>query len=90
MKIVSAEKKLFHKLVDECAETVEKLNLAKINLVKNENKYKCSSCTLYIVPMIEVFTFCIGVGTYFVYHNWSLVKNVSCIKFDNRTQTTIY
>ena len=31
-------KKLFNKLVDECAETVEEVKLAKITLAENENK----------------------------------------------------
>ena len=44
---------------------------------------------LYIVLMIVVFTICAGVGTYFVYYNWPLVKNVSRIKSNTRTQTTI-
>ena len=43
MKIVSAEKKIVDVLVDECAETVEEVKLAKIILAENENKYKCSS-----------------------------------------------
>ena len=65
------------------------MKLAKITLAENENKYKCSSCMLYIVLMIVVFTICAGVGTYFVYYNWPLVKNVSRIKSNTRTQTTI-
>ena len=77
------------KLVEECTETVEEKNLAKITLAENENKYKCSSCMLYIVLMIVVFTICAGIGTYFVYYNWSLVKDVSRIKSNTRTQTTI-
>ena len=44
---------------------------------------------LHIVLMIVVFTICAGIGTYFVYYNRSLVKNVSHIEFDTRTQTTI-
>ena len=63
--------------------------MAKITLAENEDKYKCSSCTLYIVLMILVFTICAGIDTSFVYYNWSLVKNVSCIKFNNRTQRAI-
>ena len=51
--------------------------------------YKCSSYTVYIVSMIVAFTICAGISTYFVYYNWSLVKNVSYIKFGTRTQTTI-
>ena len=80
------QKKLVDKLVDECTETVKEVKLAKIILAKNENKYKCSFCTLYIVLMIVVFT---RIGTHFVYYNWSLVKNVSRTEFNTRTQTTI-
>ena len=83
-------RKLVGKLVDECTETVEEVKIAKITLAKNENKYKCSSCTLHIVLMIVVFTNYAGTGTYFVYYKWSLVKNVLRIKFNIRTQTTIY
>ena len=83
-------RKLVGKLVDECTETVEEVKIAKITLAKNENKYKCSSCTLHIVLMIIFFTICAVIGTYFVYYNWFFVKNFSRIKFDNRAQTTIY
>ena len=77
------------KLVDECIETVEEVKLAKIILAENENSYKCSSCTVYIVLMIVVFTICAGISDYFVYYNWSLVKNVSRIKYGTLTQTAI-
>ena len=40
---------LVDKLVDECTESVKEVKLAKITLSEEENKYKCSSCTLYIV-----------------------------------------
>ena len=86
MKIVSAEKKIVDVLVDECAETVEEVKLAKIILAENENKYKCSSWTLYIVLMIVVFTICAGIGTYFVFYNWPLVKNLSSIKFNTQVK----
>ena len=49
MKIVSAKKKLFAPLIEECTESVEEVKLAKITLAKNENSYKCSSCIVYIV-----------------------------------------
>ena len=89
MKIVSAEKKkIVDKLVEDCTKTVEEVKLAKINLAENENKHKCSYL-VYIVLMIEVFTICAGIGTYFVYYNWCLVKHVSHIKFNTHTQTTI-
>ena len=41
-------KKLVDKLVEECTETNDEVKLAKITLSKNENKYKRSSCTLYM------------------------------------------
>ena len=61
-------KKLLDKLV-ECTETAEEVKLAKITLAENENSYKCSSCTVYIVLMIVVFTICARITTYFVYYN---------------------
>ena len=42
-------KKLVVRLVEQCTENVEEVKLAKITLTENENKCKCSSCTLYIV-----------------------------------------
>ena len=59
-------KKLVDKLVDEYAETVEEVELAKITLAENENSYKCSSCTMYTLLMIVVFTICAGITTYVV------------------------
>ena len=44
-----------------------------------------------IVLVVVVCTICAGIGAYFVYCNWSLVKNnVLRIKFGTCTQTTIY
>ena len=41
--------------------------------------------------MVVFFIICTGISSFFVYYNWSLVKNnVSRIKFGTRTQTTIY
>ena len=76
-------KKLVDQIVDECTETVEEVKLAKTTLAENKNNNKCSSCTVYIVLMIVVLTISVGIGTYFVYYNWSLVKNASRIKFNN-------
>ena len=69
MKMVSAEKKkLVNKLVDEWTETVEEVKLAKITLAKNENSYKCSSCTVYTVLFWIFSTINVGgIGAYFVY-----------------------
>ena len=45
------------------------------------DKGVCDNSTLYIVLMIVALTICVGIGTYFVHYNWSLVKNVSRIKY---------
>ena len=92
MKIVNAEKKIAGKLIDECTETIEEVKLANITLAENENSYyKCSSCKVYIVFMIVVFTIFTGITIYFVYYNWSLIKNnVSCIKFNTHKETKIW
>ena len=49
-------KKLVAPLIEECTETVEEVKLAKITLAENESENKYSSCTVYIVLMIVVFT----------------------------------
>ena len=83
-------KKIVDKLIDECTETIEKVKLDELTL-KNENSYyKCSSCKVYIVFMIVVFTTFTAITIYFVYYNWSLIKNVSCIKFNSRKETEIW
>ena len=59
------------------------MKLAKITLAENESGNKYSSCTVYIVLT--------GITTYFVYYNWSLIKNnVSCIKFGTHKETKIW
>ena len=52
-------KKLVAPLVHECAEPVEAVKLAKINLAENEKSY-CSSCTMYIVLFWIHFTINVG------------------------------
>ena len=67
-------KKLVDKLTQECTENVEEGKLAKITSAEDENKYKCSSCTLYIILILILFTINVGIGTYFVYFHWFLKK----------------
>ena len=67
------QKKILDKLVDECTETVGEVKLAKITLAKNESGNKYSSCAVYIVLMIVLFTIFTGITSYFVYYNWSLI-----------------
>ena len=90
-KNCKCRKKLIDKLIDECTETIEEVKLAKITLAKNENENKYSFCTVYIVLMIAIFTIFTGITIYFVYYNWSLIKNnVSCIKFGTHKETKIW
>ena len=77
MKIVNAEKKLVAPLIEKCNKTVEEVKIAKINLAKNENEnsYKCSSCTVYIVLLLIFFTIKVsGIVTCYVYSHWYLKK----------------
>ena len=91
MKIVNAEKNLVAPIIDECTETTEEVKLANITFTENENRYyKCGSCKVYIVFMIVVSTIFTGITIYFVYYNWSLIKNnVSCIKVITPKETKI-
>ena len=88
-------KKLVDKLIDECTETNEEVKLAKITSMElhsaeNENENKYSSCKVYIVIIVVIFTIFTGISIYFVYYNWSLIKNVSCIKFNTHKETKIW
>ena len=90
MKIENAEKKLVDKLIDKCTETIEEIKLGKTTLTENKIGNKYSSCKVYIVFMIIVFTIVSGISIYFVYYNWSLIKNnFSCIKFSTHKETKI-
>ena len=67
------------------------MKLANITLAENENENKYSSCRVYTVLMIVIFTFFTGITIYFIYYNWSLIKNnVSCIKFGTHKETKIW
>ena len=60
-------KKLVDNLAEECTENVEEVKLTKITSTENENKRKCSYCTLSIVLFSITFTVNIEISTYFVY-----------------------
>ena len=68
-------KKLVEQIVDECAETVEEVKIAKITLAENENMYKCSSCTVCIVLFSTICTINVGIVTYYVYSQWYAKKD---------------
>ena len=64
--------------------------LVNMTLTKNENSH-CNSCIVYIVLMIVATDISTGVTIYFVYFNWSLIKNnISCTKFNAYKETIVY
>ena len=84
-------KKLVVSIIDRCTENIEEMKVANIT-AKNENSYyKYSSCKVYIVFTMVVFIiFTIFTETiiYFVYCNWSFLKNnVFCIKSNTHKET---
>ena len=51
----------------------------------------CSSCIVYIVLMIVLFTIFTAINVHLVYYNWSLIaNNVSYIKFNTHKETEIW
>ena len=74
-------------MVEECTETVEEVQLAKITLAEEgENKYKCSSCTLYIVSFSIIFTINVGIGTNFVYCKYIMLKKLKKSYWKNHVE----
>ena len=84
-----AKKKFVDKLIDECTETIEEVKLANITIF--ENKKIINMVLVNSVPVEVVFISFTGVTIYFIYYNWSLIKNnVSCIKFNTHKETKIW
>ena len=90
MKIVKCRKEWVAPLIEEYTETAKKVKLAKITLVENENMYKCSSCTVYIVLVSTIFIINVGIVTYYVYWQCFTKKDSPHVDLNTRTQTTIY
>ena len=59
---------------EQCTENIEEIRLVEITSSKNENKYTCSSCTLYIVLFSIFLTINVGIGSYFLCFYWYLKK----------------
>ena len=62
-------KNLVDRLIEECTENVEEVELTKITSAEYENVCKCS-CTLYIVLFSIIFRINVGIGTCFVYYKY--------------------
>ena len=82
-------KKFVDKLIEECTENVKEEKITEMTFCENENKHKCSSCTLYVVLYSIVFTINVEIGTYFTYFYWYLKKDIPRVEFNTSTQTTI-
>ena len=94
MSAKKVNKKIVNKLVEcssaeECIENIDETRLVEIISGKNENKHKCSSCTLGIVLFSIFFTNNVGIGSYFLYFRWCFRKDAIRVKFGIRTKTTI-
>ena len=59
---------------EECTGKIEETSLVEITSSKNENRHKCSSCTLCIVLFSIFFTINIGIVSYFLCFYWYLKK----------------
>ena len=71
-------KKLFDKLIEECTENIDEVEIAS----ENDHKIKCSSCILYIVLFSIILAINIGIGTYFVYYKYIIHNKENVFKYD--------
>ena len=83
-------KKLVDKLVEcifteECTENIDVIKIAKITPAKHENMCVCS-WIIYVVLVGIALAFSIRTGAYFAYSRWYLKKDITRVKFGNRTQ----
>ena len=62
-------KKLVDKLVEECTENIDEVKIAGMALFECRNDCK-SSCRIYVVLIVIVFTISIGIGTSFIYYKY--------------------
>ena len=83
-------KKLFDKVIEECTESIDEVEITQITQAENEHDKKCSSCALYIVLFSIFFTISTGIATYFACFYWYLKKDDACVMLDTRTETAIY
>ena len=78
-------KKLVDKLVEECTENIDEVEIAS----ENEHEIKCSSCTVYIVLFSIILAINIGIGIYFVYYKYMSCNKENVSKYEYAYQTTI-
>ena len=76
MKIVGLAKKIVDKLVEECTENIDEAKITRMALFEHKNECVCSY-TICVVLAVIVLTISIGIGAYFVYSCWYLIKDVT-------------
>ena len=82
-------KQLIDKLIEECTENIEEINLVETS---TKNEHKCISCTLYTVLFWILFILSvinIEIGIYFTYYKYMSLDKEN-LKNDDTHQTTIY
>ena len=77
------------RLIDKLVEEYWKYWWVEIDN-KNENKHKCSFCTVYIVLFFIILAINIGIGIYFVYSHWYLKKDDARFMLNTRIETIHY
>ena len=61
--------------MEEGDENVDEERLTEIALAENENSYKCSCCTVYIVLFWIIFTInVVGIGAFFIHFHGRLKR----------------
>ena len=84
-KNCKCRKKLVDKQTEEYTENIDEVKIAS----ENEDKNKCSSCSLYIVVLSIIFAINIGIGAYFVYYKYMNRDKETASRYDYVCQTTI-
>ena len=78
-------KKLVDKLIEECTENIDKVEIAS----ENDHEIKCSSCILYIALFLTILAIHIRIGTYFVYYKYMIRNKENIFKYDYTYQTDL-
>ena len=77
-KNCKCRKKLVDKLVEECNENIDEKELHQNKMIYNSNLYHyekiCSSCTIYIVFFVILFTMSVSISSVFIYFHWYLKR----------------
>ena len=91
VNITTAENNNQTKLVNiTITENNNQPKLVNIIIAENENSH-CNSCKVYIVLMIVAIVISTGVTIYFVYYNWSFIKNkIFCIKSNTHKEIIVW